>query len=162
MEWSQAELLQFLELKETCRTHCPVELLQNGVLSNRHQNAACLGTRCGVCSSGLHLRNQCPHKITLPGVCFFCYLLPTLLQKEIHTPAEFGTRDCPWMAINQTLMVMAVGGDPRVMSELGDLTPRSGETKEQLILRKLWETPARGDLLPLGVHLLVRLSGQGR
>ncbi len=162
LQTAQADILRLIDLKETCRNHCPVELLQRGVLVSGHREAACLGMVCGVCSKTGHSRSDCPSKITLPSVCWFCYLPQTLVQKEIHPQNLYGNNKCPWKEMTMTLMAMALSGDRRVVEALGNLTPKATESREQAILRRLWETPTTGDLLPLGVRLLLRLGSRNR
>jgi len=150
-----------LDLMEICKSVCPVELLEQGLLK-KHSSYLCLGRSCGVCSNVDHYRKDCSHRIQIKDVCFFCYLPKSLGYKQLHDPdSEFGKNACPWKNVTLTVMKMALAGDREVLEAVGNLgtnSPTSKETREQMILLKLWKTPTTGQLLPLGVSLLVRLA----
>jgi hypothetical protein len=150
-------VLNLLELKNTLAGYCPVAYLKSKELKRCFNCTSC----CGVCARPDHLRKDCPNQIQ-GNFCYFCYLPQSMCNEQLHHPEEeYGKNACPWKNITIALMVLARQKDALVIAELGNVDQGPDRhTREQRILLKLWAVPQQGDLLPLGVRLLLKLAAR--
>ena len=87
----------------------------------------------------------------LHETCYQCFLPQTLCREQLHDKTtEYGTAACPWK--NLTLGVLILWRRGRLTNPATGITQR--DTFKDVV-SKLWLAPDAGDLLPLGVRLIV-------
>lgn len=135
-------------------TYCPFEFLSTGQLVQHPEGPfACMGDVCGHCATQNHHRTTaCPEsRVILHETCYQCFLPQTLCREQLHDKTtEYGTAACPWK--NLTLGVLILWRRGRLTNPATGITQR--DTFKDVV-SKLWLAPDAGDLLPLGVRLIV-------